>query len=228
MNCYEHTQPPYSSHSGGGLAERIYCVDARSKSGRSVDLYPEVREVLQWCIAHRITLTICSKSPSRSIAEGMLRAYGMWDWFVFPQVFHSRSKTYHFRNLSEATGLQMKDFLFYDDDHSNVTVCGKLGVACQLVDREQGLSWRSFAQGLEVFRAKQSHSKSMGLWSSPSSSAYIQQQEEAVTSAESSMRSDSSLDLADLPLMPDPDEQAPRLQQVRTISKISIPFINTR
>lgn len=177
VNCFEHTLPPYRSYpqdsaqgSEPGVVDLIYCQDARTKEERTVAFYDEVKEVLLWCRERNVVLTICSKSPSKLVVEGMLRAFGVWDWFVYPQVFNSRSKSYHFRNLSEATGLHMRNFLFYDDDIANVNMCSKLGVTCQLVDKDAGFNWRTLCQGLEVFQTKQLSRKSFTMWLNCSSS----------------------------------------------------------
>lgn len=188
-NCFEHTLPPYSpfplleggvSYEASSMEERasvhesgmlktVYCLDARSKGHRSLELFEEAGEVLDFIHEHKMTLTICSKSPSKSVVEGILRAFGIWDWFVFPQIFNSRSKSYHFRNLCEATGLKMRDFLFFDDDQANISMCHRLGVTGYLVDKQTGLTWKTFLQGLEVFQSKQLSRRSFTLWLSSGS-----------------------------------------------------------
>jgi hypothetical protein len=175
-NCFEHTQAPYSSNpivddllvDSNMIVKKIYCQDARNKSLRTLEFYEEVHEVLSWCHAHKVALTICSKSPSKTTVETILRTFGIWSWFLHPQVFNSRSKSYHFRNLCEATGLKMRDFIFYDDDPANVSMCTKLGVNCCLVDKTIGLSWKTFVQGLELFQSKQLSHKSFTQWRSSS------------------------------------------------------------
>jgi hypothetical protein len=94
-----------------------------------------------------IMLTICSRCPDMSAAKSILMSLGMWDWFIFPQIFRSR-KTYHFRNLTECLGLSYDDFLFFDDDLSNIKSCQSMGVTSCHVDRKIGLNWETFVNGL--------------------------------------------------------------------------------
>ncbi|RYH29755.1 hypothetical protein EON65_07430 [archaeon] len=65
-NCFEHTQPPYSPFpppdnpdmagavdnppvlEPGKIYPRIYCQDPRIKADRALDLYDQVKEVVEW------------------------------------------------------------------------------------------------------------------------------------------------------------------------------------
>lgn len=165
-NCFEHTAPPYRNiedqpkgskdstlqqvYHASAVKEKILCIDRRTNHERSLVLFPQIKSILEWCADHRIVLTIVSKSPDLSIVKQILQAFGIWDWFLFPQIYNSR-KTYHFRNLTEATGFKMNDFLFYDDDHNNVTMCSRVGVTSCHVDKQAGLTWNTFLEGLASF-----------------------------------------------------------------------------
>lgn len=152
-NCYEHTLPPYKSEERSVDGDIVLnCFDRRNMKERFLRLYPDVMEILQWCINHDIVLTICSRSPDQSVVRSILSAFGIWHWFLLPQIFAKR-KSYHFRNLVECMELQYRDFLFFDDDGGNVKLCQNLGVACCQVKKSQGLTWQSFLQGLQLFRS---------------------------------------------------------------------------
>ena len=139
------------------------CIDRRTNHERSLSLYPEIRSILEWCADNRVALTICSKSPDFTIVKQILQAFGIWEWFMFPQIFNSR-KTYHFRNLTEATGFKMNDFLFFDDDLANINMCTKIGISSCLVDKQKGLTWSNFVDGLTLFYNNQKASSSMATW----------------------------------------------------------------
>lgn len=126
---------------------KLACCDPRSNNLRIFSLFNEVRDVLKWCLDNDIMLTICSRCPSMSAAKSILISLGMWDWFVFPQIFRGR-KSYHFRNLTECLGLSYNDFLFFDDDLGNIKSCKSMGVTTCHVDREHGLNWKTFVDGL--------------------------------------------------------------------------------
>eukprot|EP01031_Cornospumella_fuschlensis_P040388 gene40388-49220_t len=166
-NCFEHTQPPYSPFppvdnpdiagavdnppilEPGKIYSRIYCHDPRIKADRALDLYNQVKEVVEWFRSQSLLLTVVSKSPSKQVVEGILAAYGMWDWFQYPQVFYSRSKSTHMRNLTEAFNLPLPLFILFDDDEKNVATAKKMGAGGVLVDKAVGLTWEVVLRGLE-------------------------------------------------------------------------------
>jgi FMN phosphatase YigB (HAD superfamily) len=145
------------------LKDKISCIDRRNNSERFLSLYPQVMSILEWCADNRIAMTLCSKSPDCTLIKQIMVAFGIWDWFLFPQVFNSR-KTYHFRNLTEATGFKMNDFLLYDDDIANINLCNKIGVTSCLVDRSTGLTWSTFVDGLQLYHNTQKSSFVLTSW----------------------------------------------------------------
>eukprot|EP01038_Epipyxis_sp_PR26KG_P008351 gene8351-11297_t len=142
---------------------QVHCRDKRNNETRTLTLFPEVRDVLEWCIDNNVVLTICSKCPDIAVPEKILKSLQMWEWFLFPQVFQYR-KSYHFRNLSEAIGLQYSNFLFFDDQPSNIRDVSSLGVVGCLVNKKTGLNWASFIRGLETFHSRQVSRYSMREW----------------------------------------------------------------
>jgi hypothetical protein len=157
LSSHQHQQPTIT------LKDKISCIDRRNNSERFLSLYPQVISILEWCADNRIAMTLCSKSPDCSLIKQIMVAFGIWDWFLFPQVFNSR-KTYHFRNLTEATGFKMNDFLLYDDDIANINLCNKIGVTSCLVDRSTGLTWSTFVDGLQLYYNTQKSSSVMTSW----------------------------------------------------------------
>lgn len=204
-NCYEATAGPYESALKGaqfnsprsaGRCDVIYCTDKKSNTMKAFKMYPETRSILEFCAEHNIVMTICSKSPDVNIVEQIMRAFGIWEWFLFPQVYNKR-KTFHFRNLTEATGFKMRDFLFYDDDMANITMCTKMGVNSVLVDKTTGLNWTTFIQGLNLYKEKLNCRRSFTNWlgSTPPSRATSQNNPVLALSDDSaSAESESSCD----------------------------------
>lgn len=171
-NCFEATAAPYESALKGaqfnsprsaGRSDVIYCTDKKTNAMTAFRMYPETRSILEFCAEHNIVMTICSKCPDVHIVEQIMRAFGMWEWFLFPQVYNKR-KTFHFRNLTEATGFKMRDFLFYDDDMANITMCTKMGVNSVIVDKVTGLNWTTFIQGLHLYKEKLNCRRSLTNW----------------------------------------------------------------
>jgi len=131
-------------------------------------LYPEVREVLEWCGDQSLTLTICSRSPHLSCPEAILTALGMWEWFLYPQVY-DQHKSVHFQVLADSTNLPLNNFLFFDDLPSNIKCCSGMGVMSCLVDRKSGLDWEALVRGLRMYRSREMSRNVMGNWLKPSS-----------------------------------------------------------
>lgn len=171
-NCYEQTAAPYNREKNcaedfPSSPKKLQCRDRRTHQPRSLPLYPDVREILEWCVDNNIVLSICSRSPDKALVERILRAFGIWDWFLLPQIYYARSKTYHFRNLSDVTDLNYNSFLFFDDDHANIKSCTTLGVTACKVDKENGLTWSVFLSGLQSFQSKQKSQCMMNQWLQP-------------------------------------------------------------
>ena len=145
------------------VKDQIFCVCRKTHAQRTLSLYSQVKSIFEFCADNGIVLSIASRSTSLQIVQQILTQFGIWDWFLFPQVYNTR-KTYHFRNLSEATGLSMNNFLFFDDEVSNINMVTKMGVLSCLVDKEKGVNWDIFLKGITMFYAKQRASKSLRSW----------------------------------------------------------------
>lgn len=146
----ENTLPPYTRVEG--MEGHIISCSDRVNGGtvRLLSLYNDVYEILNWCKAQNLTLTICSCLRDAKYAKTILSSLDMWDMFTCPQIFRSR-KTYHFRNLSDIAGCSYDSFLFFDDCQQNVKACSSLGVTSCQIDKAIGLDWSTFVKGLEMF-----------------------------------------------------------------------------
>jgi len=163
MNCYEQTRPPYQLCSSTATTsdrerqstvasvDRVQCRSKWSNSVHFIELYPETREVLEWCVANSLVMTICSKSPDHNVIMAVMDAFEIWDWFLFPQIY-SKQKSVHFQALTTLTGLPYTSFLFFDDNSANIKTCKEMGICSLLVDRSTGLNWESMVRGLDTYR----------------------------------------------------------------------------
>lgn len=99
LHCYEDTCPPYTRIEVDG-SELYYVEYTSRKSGlRSrISLNSEVYYILKYCNQLNIKMSLCSKCQVASSARDMLSALGIWDYFIFPQVYNKR-KTTHFKML---------------------------------------------------------------------------------------------------------------------------------
>mmetsp|Transcript_28516 Transcript_28516/g.47897 ORF Transcript_28516/g.47897 Transcript_28516/m.47897 type:complete len:178 (+) Transcript_28516:170-703(+) len=133
------------------LTEYSAEVSVWSNSVHFIELYPETREVLEWCVANSLVMTICSKSPDHNVIMAVMDAFEIWDWFLFPQIY-SKQKSVHFQALTTLTGLPYTSFLFFDDNSANIKTCKEMGICSLLVDRSTGLNWESMVRGLDTYR----------------------------------------------------------------------------
>lgn len=140
-----NTLPPYVSLTH--TPSQVLCVDKKTLKPRMLSLYPEVQATIRFCLENDIMISIASKNTNRQDAESILKSFGLWHLMVCPQIYLSR-KSYHFRNLKSATGLEYADFMFFDDDVKNVSVCGGMGVNSMLVNRGSGFCGKRLVEGL--------------------------------------------------------------------------------
>lgn len=147
----------------------VYCTDRRNSSARLLSLFPESRDVLEWCVDNNIVLTICSRSPDKTVVQEILTALEMWDWFFEPQIFPQR-KVNHFCNLVEIAKVEFTDFLFFDDDPANIRLCSQMGVSGCVVRKSMGLNWHSLVKGLTIYQRNEQARQSLQSWLATASS----------------------------------------------------------
>ena len=141
-----HTSPPYVPLNC--RPSQLLCVDKTTQKPRMLSLYPEVQRTIQFCLHHDIMISVASKNSNKEDAEAILRSLGIWHHLQFPQIFQNR-KTYHFRNLKSMTHFAYEDFMFFDDDVRNVTVCKGIGVNSYRVDRGAGFNGKLLVNALK-------------------------------------------------------------------------------
>lgn len=132
-----NTLPPYIPLHG--RPSQVLCVDKKTHKPRMLSLYPEVIDTIMFCLDNEIMVSIASKNSNRDDAQAILRSLGIWHLLHFPQIFQNR-KTFHFRNLKNATHFDYDEFMFFDDDVKNVSACNNIGVHGFRVSRASGFN----------------------------------------------------------------------------------------
>ena len=165
-NCFESTTGPYVCNQLLKAPRTVACLDPRTGRGKTLSLFPDVREILEFLASKGVVLTVCSRSPNRIAAKGILDTLGLWGLFVLPQVYRSR-KTYHFRNLRDCLDVEYRDCLHFDDCANNIEAVSTLGVVAYQVQLGVGLTWESLLAGLQMY--EQSHSIAVESYLQPSS-----------------------------------------------------------
>ena len=191
--CSEHTCGPYqlcpndgSEQSKAVARNSLFCTDRKTSSARLLSLFPEVREVLEFCLDNQIILTVCSRSADKAVVQEVLEKFGMWDYFFLPQIFPQR-KINHFCNLVEQANLEFTDFLLFDDDPTSIRFCTQMGVTGCLVRKSKGLNWASLVKGLNSFYTNEEARRALKDWLVVAK----QRQESICSSAQSSVNGGS-------------------------------------
>eukprot|EP00435_Cladocopium_sp_Y103_P011115 s3604_g2.t2 len=77
------------------------------------------------------------------------------------------SKTAHFKQIADGSGLEFREMLFFDDRALNVRAAQKLGIVAHQVSSLDGLTWKDFSAGLDAWRAQRRSSLAMSKWLRP-------------------------------------------------------------
>jgi len=163
-NCFEDTFPPYSAVDSA--ADHATVTFDQGK--RKLSMYPEAIEIIQWCLSNNVIMTVCSLSPKNSSAKAILEAMKLWNFFKHPQIFRDKNnKKEHMKILKDSVKCNYADVIFFDDVKENIKECRKLGVTSILVDRQKGLCWSVFLNGLKSHDSQKKSSASLFNWLMP-------------------------------------------------------------
>ncbi|KAJ3112062.1 hypothetical protein HDU96_004987 [Phlyctochytrium bullatum] len=130
--------------------------------GGSLRLCNDIAEVLNTLRDKGIILAIASRTAAIEWAQQALRQFKIpnseneltpMSSFFLPQaiqIFPGDKQT-HFKNISEATGAEYLEMLFFDDERRNISSVSKLGVTAVLVEERTGVTRQSVIDGLRDF-----------------------------------------------------------------------------
>jgi len=116
---------------------------------RPVQLYSDVRAVLDQCDLQNCDMALASRTEKPAWAERLIELLGIAHRFSYSEIYPS-SKLKHFAELKEASNVEYQQMLFFDDEIRNITEVGSLGVCC--IHVANGLNDHIFRQGLEQFQ----------------------------------------------------------------------------
>ena len=169
---FEDTAPPYQLPPAYGefrvqIPLFIRCRQKNSLlTSKCLELFADVRDILEWCTLHEVKITICSRSPDRNLVEKVLKTFNMWNLIEHPQIFDA-TKDKHFSILHNDHGVQYNNVVFFDDIQSNITAASSLGITSCLVDRREGLTWGVFLKGMMQYFARVRSRSSLRNWLVP-------------------------------------------------------------
>ena len=137
----DHLYPPFKNSPNGP-------VDSHD---RLVRLYDDVRDILDWCQEHQVRMALASRTYEPKWAKKLIKLLEIADLFEYHEIFPA-SKVTHFSNLHEASGIPLREMLFFDDEMRNIYEVGRMGVTSMFV--ENGMDMKLFKKGLKKWESK--------------------------------------------------------------------------
>ncbi|XP_071522551.1 magnesium-dependent phosphatase 1-like [Panulirus ornatus] len=137
-----HVDPPFHKDKNGKV------VDSRNVK---INFYKEVPKVLQKLHSEGCILAAVSRTTD---PEGANQLLELWDWdrfFTYKEIYPGR-KTTHFQRIKEASGLEYREMLFFDDEERNKIDLNTIGVLTIMVP--DGVTEELVKQGLVTFSNK--------------------------------------------------------------------------
>ena len=92
--------------------------------------------------------------------------------------------------------LEFTDFLFFDDDAANISLCSQMGVSSYQVRKSTGISQSSFVKGLTLYRNNEQARLTLKSWLN-SSRSQQNSVDLSVTQNSSCYTTDNDADLAE-------------------------------
>lgn len=129
----------------------------RDKSGRIVNPYPEVTDILKALSSAGFVLGIASRTPEPKAARKLVETLG-WDRIIPFMEMYPGCKVSHFESLAKHSGIPLKEMLFFDDEIRNIRDLTQHGVVSYHVG-ESGINHQIVLQGFKQFQAERSTPK---------------------------------------------------------------------
>ena len=102
------------------------------RTGRHVQLYEDVIDILDDCDARNIPIAVASRTEQPDWARQLLDLLGIRDRFAYEEIDPS-SKLQHFAALQQSSAMDYPEMLFFDDERRNIEEVSDLGVLSILV-----------------------------------------------------------------------------------------------
>ncbi|KAL0093958.1 magnesium-dependent phosphatase-1 [Phycomyces blakesleeanus] len=126
-----------------------------------LELYPDFTAIValihsfpdtKMAVASRTSTPDWAKLALETFVVPEMDNMPLYDAFSYLEIFPAR-KLEHFAAISEASGIDCKDMLFFDDESRNREVT-RLGVHFVLLSQRDGITWSTFKKGLKEFAKK--------------------------------------------------------------------------
>ncbi|KAK9468310.1 HAD-like domain-containing protein [Lipomyces arxii] len=133
--CDTHISPPvYKGPDTSTVVDR---------RGQKMAFYDDVPEIIAELKARGVKIAAASRTSAPDLAKSMLKLIHIngqraIDYFDVLEIYPG-TKITHFTFIKNATGIDYKDMLFFDDESRNKEVEHKLGVKFKYV--HEGVTW---------------------------------------------------------------------------------------
>lgn len=107
--------------------------------GLHIRLYPEAFEILKELSKRGRQIAVASRTSAPSHACELMQLLNITSFIHFQEIYPG-SKTRHFAQLREKSGIPYEKMAFFDDEHRNIVDISPLGVDCILVS--SGIRWK--------------------------------------------------------------------------------------
>ncbi len=105
----DHTRPPYRLRKGTVFDD----------DNSRIQLYPEVRPLLDELRERGFPMAIASKTGAPDWARELLDLFDIRRYFDFEEIYPG-NKTRHFHRLAGKSGVAFEDMVFFDDEYPNI------------------------------------------------------------------------------------------------------------
>lgn len=136
--------------------------------------FKEAAEIVRHLKGSGQRLAVASANSQEKVCASLLQHMGfLQDRAGFGGIeksimaIYPGSKTAHFKQIADGSGLEFREMLFFDDRALNVRAAQKLGIVAHQVSSLDGLTWKDFSAGLDAWRAQRRSSLAMSKWLRP-------------------------------------------------------------
>jgi magnesium-dependent phosphatase 1 len=105
--------------------------------GKNLRLYEDVPEILDEIDHLGIPMALASRTEQPTWAQDLLDLMEIRERFAYEEIYPS-SKTKHFSRIAAASGVELHEMWFFDDENRNIVEVGEMGVTC--VEVRNGLT----------------------------------------------------------------------------------------
>jgi len=124
----DSTSYPFQKREDGSIVD---------SDGRNFRLYEDVPEILNEIDDLGIPMALASRTEQPAWAQNLLELMGIRERFAYEEIYPS-SKTKHFSRIAAASGVELHQMWFFDDENRNIVEVGEMGVTC--VEVRNGLT----------------------------------------------------------------------------------------